>query len=667
MNIPIASASKKSERLFDAPVSSYTITRAEIEKSGATTIMEALRLAPGVLVREQSNGNYDIHIRGFDNLLRTSQPFTKTNSATLVMIDDRPVFNHNLGGTQWETLPVDLIDVERIEVIRGPAAPLFGPNAVTGVINIITHRMNGKKSRIIANSFLGIGGARQASVGLGRTFSKQLTGQISLNTQTRQRFDEAYYSLASQSFEPAETIFGSEDAAARYPNPAQSMSKVGANAFLTYSPSAKAKVDISLGGQSSEAQKILLGATGSGASGTYFTTNETKTGYVHVKSEIYGAKVRASYLQGTDGLIVGANPSQYDYQISDVVAEYALSVGKASITPGVSYQSATYSDTNYLEDQQGVGFLGQSRTITTMAPFVRTDIKATDRLRMMAALRADKFSSPDDWYLAYQFATTYNFNAKNLVRAVVSRSNSGSFLGNNFLNIQGTTPQIGNTNLNLFTIRMAEVGYRSQLSRKFQVDLDLFVQQAENLSTLMTDFNGTNIFVQFQNVPVKATQKGITLGLNYASADKIQFKPFITVQQTNAKDVPLAYITPAAAAILGSPHSTADTQSGQHTHTPSIVGGFFANYKANARWNINVNGYYFDGHTQYDFHQGVNGALGVIEGKFLVNSRLSYKAASGLELFANIRNVFNDKGREFYGADRTGALYLFGLNIDLQK
>src|SRR5689334_10138079 len=96
MKVPISSASKKNETLFDAPLSSYTITQSDIKKAGSTSIMEALRLAPGVIVREQTNGSYDIHIRGFDNVLRHSETFTKTNLATLVMIDNRPVFNHNL-------------------------------------------------------------------------------------------------------------------------------------------------------------------------------------------------------------------------------------------------------------------------------------------------------------------------------------------------------------------------------------------------------------------------------------------------------------------------------------------------------------------------------------------------------------------------------------------
>src|SRR6186713_3200387 len=184
MTIPINSASKKDETLFDAPLSSYTITRADIDKSGATSIMEALRLAPGVIVREQTNGVYDIHIRGFDNILRTSASYTKSNLTTLVMIDNRPVFNHNLGGTFWEALPIDLNDVERIEIVRGPSAPLFGPNAVTGVINIITKRVSAK-TYVNANVQYGTSSTTIANAAFGKKLGHKFNFIISGNYQDR--------------------------------------------------------------------------------------------------------------------------------------------------------------------------------------------------------------------------------------------------------------------------------------------------------------------------------------------------------------------------------------------------------------------------------------------------------------------------------------------------
>src|SRR5687767_5551865 len=68
MNIEIVSASKKSESLFDASLSASVLSSDEIRNAGATSIMEALRLIPGLIVRESSNGNYDVHIRGLDNV-----------------------------------------------------------------------------------------------------------------------------------------------------------------------------------------------------------------------------------------------------------------------------------------------------------------------------------------------------------------------------------------------------------------------------------------------------------------------------------------------------------------------------------------------------------------------------------------------------------------------
>src|SRR5687768_7542642 len=86
MNIPIYSVSKVEESTFDAPLSSSVVTREEMQRAGCTTIMEALRLHPGLIVREQTNGNYDIHIRGLDNVPPNLGMYFFTNSTTLVMI-----------------------------------------------------------------------------------------------------------------------------------------------------------------------------------------------------------------------------------------------------------------------------------------------------------------------------------------------------------------------------------------------------------------------------------------------------------------------------------------------------------------------------------------------------------------------------------------------------
>lgn len=77
------------------------LTGEQIRRSGATSIAEAVRLVPGVIVREQNNGNYDVHIRGLDNIPSGNVLRYASNNSTLVMIDGRPVYNHYTGGILW--------------------------------------------------------------------------------------------------------------------------------------------------------------------------------------------------------------------------------------------------------------------------------------------------------------------------------------------------------------------------------------------------------------------------------------------------------------------------------------------------------------------------------------------------------------------------------------
>jgi iron complex outermembrane receptor protein len=143
LQLAIVSASREEESLMDAPLSASVVTGEIIKKAGVTSIPEALRLVPGVIVREQTPGNYDVHLRGFDAIDPNGLINWTTNVLTLVMINNRVVYNEYQGNIAWELLQVSIDDIERIEVVRGPAAALYGPNAVTGAINIITKTPKG--------------------------------------------------------------------------------------------------------------------------------------------------------------------------------------------------------------------------------------------------------------------------------------------------------------------------------------------------------------------------------------------------------------------------------------------------------------------------------------------------------------------------------------------
>lgn len=128
-NIEVTSVSKKSEKATEAAAAIFVITQDDIRRSGHTSIPELLRMVPGLSVARSNSHGWAITSRG------TSNQFA---NKLLVLIDGRSVYTPLFSGVYWDIQDVVLQDIERIEVIRGPGATLWGANAVNGVINIIT-------------------------------------------------------------------------------------------------------------------------------------------------------------------------------------------------------------------------------------------------------------------------------------------------------------------------------------------------------------------------------------------------------------------------------------------------------------------------------------------------------------------------------------------------
>ena len=128
-NVEITSVSKDPQTVLKTPAAAYVITHDDIVRSGATSLPEALRLAPGVEVARIDADHWSVAVRGF------AGQFSKS---LLVLIDGRSVYTPLFSGVYWDAQAVMLDDVDRIEVIRGPGGTIWGANAVNGIINIIT-------------------------------------------------------------------------------------------------------------------------------------------------------------------------------------------------------------------------------------------------------------------------------------------------------------------------------------------------------------------------------------------------------------------------------------------------------------------------------------------------------------------------------------------------
>lgn len=140
----VTSVSKKTEQLFDATAAIFVITQEDIKRTGVRSIPEALRMVPGLQVAHINGSTYAITARGFNEWF---------SNKLLVLIDGRSVYTPLFSGVYWDVQDTVIEDVERIEVIRGPGATMWGSNAVNGVINIITkHSENTQGGLIVAGA-----------------------------------------------------------------------------------------------------------------------------------------------------------------------------------------------------------------------------------------------------------------------------------------------------------------------------------------------------------------------------------------------------------------------------------------------------------------------------------------------------------------------------------
>jgi iron complex outermembrane receptor protein len=129
MQLEVTLAGRKEQTLLEAPAAIYVITQDDLHRAGVTSLPEALRLVPGMQVARSGASVWAITARGLND---------RFADKLLVLIDGRSVYTPLFSGVFWDVQDTLIEDIDRIEVIRGPGAALWGANAVNGVINIVT-------------------------------------------------------------------------------------------------------------------------------------------------------------------------------------------------------------------------------------------------------------------------------------------------------------------------------------------------------------------------------------------------------------------------------------------------------------------------------------------------------------------------------------------------
>ncbi len=394
MNKNVSSASKQEENTFTSPLSTTVITYDEMRTYGVTTIEEAFRLIPGMIVAEKTNGIYDIQMRGLINIPDNNMLLYTENANTLVLIDGRPVNNLTMGAVNFDMLPIDIEDVDRIEVVRGAASALYGSNAVTGVINILTKKPDSATATVSGNVQLGNDNTYIGNVAIRKAVNSKFAVGLTLSMQHRDRPTDELYVIPASGVYMANTgapevrnaftqeqlmdyiLSGAltdmsaggyvrpsrlEDLKQLYPDngmyvlynclepesPSSSMfensalarQSEGYNAYLTFTPTSDIRFDLTAGYQRSYANTTPVGDD-------YFSFNgrQSKTGYVALSAAIKDLKILANYSGGPQNYAVGVPGFKTKTSNLNVSAEYDINVGSLLIRPGLAFQQIYYED-----------------------------------------------------------------------------------------------------------------------------------------------------------------------------------------------------------------------------------------------------------------------------------------------------------------------------------
>lgn len=136
MDIEVSVASRHGEKLMDVPAAVYVLTGDELRRQGVTSVQEALRMVPGFHVAQWRTQGWDVASRGFTGgLSELNQSFM---NQLLLMVDGVSLYSPVMAGIWWPLLDIPIADIDRIEIIRGPAGTLWGTNAMNGVVHVIT-------------------------------------------------------------------------------------------------------------------------------------------------------------------------------------------------------------------------------------------------------------------------------------------------------------------------------------------------------------------------------------------------------------------------------------------------------------------------------------------------------------------------------------------------
>ncbi|MDR3526849.1 MAG: TonB-dependent receptor [Rhizomicrobium sp.] len=608
------SATGSPQRASEAPADMQIISATEIRQSGETSIPGILQRAAGIDVLNESAGQSDVNVRGYD---QTGSP------RLLVLINGRQVYLDHYGETVWQTLPVQLSEIRQIEVVKGPGSALFGFNAVSGVINIITYNPKFDKTNVITAQ-VGNNGQQSGSVAttfkLGDTFS----ARISAGAQKQHEWaTTGALPLASSVADPMSFNFA-----------ADTVTQLASKTELRVEGSLANSRQDAMSGSSYSVGRLIV------TSGLAALTSDTDYGMIEAKA--YRNQLSSKYIFGSPINWVNTTTVASLQDLFKIGADHTIRIGGEFRHNSLNTAPVTGGKVGYdVFSASGMWNWAVTDQVTTTAA-LRIDslnLSRTGTFPARVPLGSNSYWNRTITEPSANVTVAWRPTAEDTVRASFARGVQAPSL----IELGGfqlaqtpfpgfTIDLIGNPNLSPSIVTNYELSYDHGFSwakvgvRFFLQDwTDLksgFLTKTINIPATSTTNNGMMVI---KNV-LDSEMKGVEVNITGKLTDSLSWRGDYTY--TDVKDSPYAGVNTTTA--LAAFQST----------TPKYRGNVGLTWATGA-WEADINVHYVG---DYKFYNMVDASLQNVKAYASLSSRVAYRLEeSGVTLALSGQNLTSDR------------------------
>ena len=468
----VVSASRAEEELVNAPATVSVVSAQTIQNAPSVNMGDLLRVVPGVNVTQVSARDVNITTRGATSTLATSQ---------LALVDGRSIYLDFFGMVMWDLVPTNPNDIERIEVIRGPASAVWGANALSGVVNVISRSPRQTASGGKATTLTLSAGAFDRSVegrdqSAGSLFFLTATHSEAVNDRWAYRVSAGY---AEQDALPRPT--GALPSGTPYPAFANSGARL---------PKINGRADYELSGGG----RITMEGGVAGTAGIIHTgigpadiERGSRLGYATGRYENGGRRVAVftNILRADAATLLSVGPDRrpipldFDTTTFDVEASDIRAIGTRH---ALSYGG------NYRHNAFRISLAPNGEDRNEGGAYLQDEIFINERFRWIAGGRIDKFSSIDGAVFSPRTTLLFKPARAHTFRASFNRAFRSPSLVNNSLDITIVTPVIlpvvglfafptravGDPELEQETLTAYEIGYSGVVRNRATVSAAVY-------------------------------------------------------------------------------------------------------------------------------------------------------------------------------------------------